>query len=96
MRLNTEAIRKLRKEKGWTQQQLAELADVSLRTIQRIEKSGVTSMETSSALCAVFEVERKFIMIPEVSDSKVSSIQITFIVFLVGLLTGSIMTYSLL
>ena len=32
------AIKELRLEKGWSQEQLAELSNLSTRTIQRIEK----------------------------------------------------------
>lgn len=54
--LNNEEIRNLRTSKNWTQQHLSELCNVSLRTIQRVEKSGVTSIETLAALASVFEV----------------------------------------
>ncbi|MEM1142821.1 MAG: helix-turn-helix domain-containing protein [Pseudomonadota bacterium] len=50
-------VRKLRLRKGWSQDQLAELADVSVRTIQRIERGHKPSLETANALAAVFEVE---------------------------------------
>jgi len=49
-------VRKLRLRKGWSQDQLAELADVSVRTIQRIERGHTPSLETANALAAVFEV----------------------------------------
>ncbi|MCP5082827.1 MAG: Pr2TM family membrane protein [Alphaproteobacteria bacterium] len=50
-------IRKLRIEKGWSQETLAEISDLSVRTIQRIERGGNASLETLSALAAVFEVD---------------------------------------
>ena len=50
-------LRKLRLRKGWSQDQLAELADVSVRTIQRIERGHKPSLETANALAAVFEVD---------------------------------------
>jgi transcriptional regulator with XRE-family HTH domain len=50
-------VRKLRLRKGWSQDQLAELADVSVRTIQRIERGHKPSLETAKALAAVFEVD---------------------------------------
>jgi len=49
-------VRKLRLRNGWSQDQLAELADVSVRTIQRIERGHAPSLETANALAAVFEV----------------------------------------
>ncbi|MDJ0758165.1 MAG: helix-turn-helix transcriptional regulator [Woeseiaceae bacterium] len=62
MLLESETVRSLRTGKGWTQEQLAELCDLSVRTIQRIEKTGVASLETSSALASVLEVEREDIL----------------------------------
>ena len=52
-------------DKGWTQQQLADVTSLSLRTIQRIENQGVASNETVNALCAVFAVERSEILTTE-------------------------------
>jgi len=50
-------VRKLRLRKGWSQDHLAELTDVSVRTIQRIERGHKPSLETAKALAAVFEVD---------------------------------------
>ena len=59
MHLNENRVKALRLDKGWTQQQLADACGVSMRTIQRIEKSGVASLDTTAALVAVFSVERQ-------------------------------------
>ncbi|ELQ6063686.1 helix-turn-helix domain-containing protein [Cronobacter sakazakii] len=48
-------IRALRLARAWSQEQLAELSSVSVRTIQRIEKGEPPSLETLSALAAVFD-----------------------------------------
>jgi XRE family transcriptional regulator, regulator of sulfur utilization len=50
-------IRKLRLKNGWSQSQLAEMAGVTTRTIQRIEQGHKPSMETCKALASVFEVD---------------------------------------
>ena len=50
-------VRKLRLKKGWSQSQLAEMAGVTTRTIQRIEQGHRPSMETCKALASVFEVD---------------------------------------
>ena len=50
-------VRKLRLRHGWSQDRLAELTDVSVRTIQRIERGHKPSLETANALAAVFEVD---------------------------------------
>ena len=49
-------IRKLRLQRGWSQEQLAELCDLSVRTIQRLEKDDRASVETYKSLASVFEV----------------------------------------
>ena len=50
-------IKKLRKQHYYSQEQLATLAGVSLRTIQRIESGHSASLETLKSLAAVFEIE---------------------------------------
>ncbi|UTW56567.1 helix-turn-helix domain-containing protein [Kordiimonas sp. SCSIO 12610] len=59
MEVNASIVRSMRMSKGWTQQHLADACDVSLRTIQRVEKLGTASNETVMGLCAVFEVDQK-------------------------------------
>ncbi|MHA1543834.1 MAG: helix-turn-helix domain-containing protein [Alphaproteobacteria bacterium] len=49
-------LKKLRTEKGWSQEQLAEISGVSARTIQRLEKGEKPGMETLKALSAGFEI----------------------------------------
>jgi len=46
----------LRKEKGWSQEQLAAISGLSGRTIQRIEKDGACSLESKMALAAALEI----------------------------------------
>ncbi|ATG58994.1 transcriptional regulator [Pseudoalteromonas sp. 13-15] len=58
MQLNPTTVKSLRGQLNWTQQQLADACDVSLRTIQRVEKEGAASKETTMALCAVLEVRQ--------------------------------------
>lgn len=50
-------VRKLRLERGWSQETLAEISDLSVRTIQRIERGGKASLESLSALAAAFDVD---------------------------------------
>jgi len=49
-------IRDLRLSRAWSQEKLAELSALSVRTIQRIENGEQASLETLSALAAVFGV----------------------------------------
>jgi len=45
------------KLKALPQQHLAEVCDLSMRTIQRVEKDGVASNETVSAYASIFELD---------------------------------------
>ncbi|MEB5836953.1 helix-turn-helix domain-containing protein [Pantoea dispersa] len=53
---NTNKFRSRRFARAWSQEQLAELSGLSVRTVQRIENGDQPSLETLSALAAVFEV----------------------------------------
>ena len=53
----TMIVRKLRLRNGWSQDQLAELTGLSVRTIQRLEQGQTPSLESGKALASVFEVE---------------------------------------
>ena len=57
MKINSNMIRQLRNNRGWSQEQLSTVSGLSLRTIQRIEAQGNTSLESKVCLAATFEVE---------------------------------------
>lgn len=61
-------VQKLRLQRGWSQQQLAELSGLSTRTIQRIEGGQPASTETLKSLASVFEIE--FSQLTSESDVK--------------------------
>jgi len=48
-------IRKLRLQRGWSQEQLSQMSGISTRTIQRIERGQKASAESLKSLAAVFE-----------------------------------------
>ncbi len=50
-------VKKLRVKNNWSQEQLAQFAGLSLRTIQRVEAGSKASLETLKSLASVFEVE---------------------------------------
>ncbi|MGM0630193.1 MAG: helix-turn-helix domain-containing protein [Pseudomonadota bacterium] len=50
-------IKKLRKKRRWSQDHLATLSGLSLRTIQRVEAGHAASMETINSLSSVFETD---------------------------------------
>jgi len=49
-------IQKLRLRRGWSQEQLAEVSGLSVRTIQRLERGQPGSLETTNALASVISV----------------------------------------
>jgi transcriptional regulator with XRE-family HTH domain len=55
-------------KRAWTQTHLAEVCDLSLRTIQRIEKTGTASHETIKALASVFEIHAKDLIYTETNN----------------------------
>lgn len=50
-------VRKLRLQRGWSQEQLATFSGLSVRTIQRIEQGQQPGLESLKALAAVFELD---------------------------------------
>lgn len=65
-------VQKLRLQRGWSQQQLAELSGLSVRTIQRIENGKTASTETLKSLASVFEIDFQQLQ-PEVDMHAVTS-----------------------
>lgn len=61
-------IRTLRENNGWSQEQLADVSGVSVRTIQRIEKGGRGSLESLKCLAAVFETTIPELKEPDMPD----------------------------
>ncbi len=56
MSVSIEKLKKLRKNSGWSQERLAEISGLSLRTIQRIETSGNASLESQLAIATAFNI----------------------------------------
>lgn len=50
-------VKKLRDQKRWSQEQLADACGLNVRTIQRVERGNKASLETLKCLAAVFEVD---------------------------------------
>jgi DNA-binding XRE family transcriptional regulator len=57
MQLDVQKLKELRESKAWSQSHLAEVAGISLRTIQRIEKSGIASPESAKSICASYDIK---------------------------------------
>ena len=52
-------VKSQREERAWPQRQLAEVAGVNLRTIQRLERDGSASFETLMGVASAFEIDVK-------------------------------------
>jgi transcriptional regulator with XRE-family HTH domain len=50
-------VRKLRLKRGWSQEQLAHISGLNVRTIQRIERGQAPSLESKKSLASAFEVQ---------------------------------------
>jgi transcriptional regulator with XRE-family HTH domain len=50
-------VQQMRLQRGWSQQQLADLSGLNVRTIQRIEQGQSASLESFKALGAAFDVD---------------------------------------
>jgi transcriptional regulator with XRE-family HTH domain len=57
MQINKNFLRTEREKRAWSQSHLAEVAGLSMRTVQRIERGGVASMESTKALAAALDLE---------------------------------------
>ena len=63
MQIDSTRLRELRTAKRWSQEQLAELSGLNLRTIQRLEAGAKISTESLRALAAVFEVPAETLLV---------------------------------
>jgi len=61
--IDSARLRDLRIARQWSQEQLAELSGLNLRTIQRLEAGAKISTESLRALAAVFEVPAEALLV---------------------------------
>jgi len=57
MRVNSKRIRSEREKRAWSQEHLADVSGLGVRTVHRIENTGIASLESVKALASVFELE---------------------------------------
>ncbi|GAB4124507.1 MAG: helix-turn-helix domain-containing protein [Wenzhouxiangellaceae bacterium] len=70
MHVNHVRLRELRIARQWSQEQLATLSGLNLRTIQRLESGARISQESLRALSAVFEVSAESLLANEPEPSE--------------------------
>jgi transcriptional regulator with XRE-family HTH domain len=70
MQINSARLRELRAARQWSQEQVAELSGLNLRTIQRLESGAKVSTESLRALAAVFEVPAESLLVGDPAPSQ--------------------------
>src|SRR5690554_2391520 len=65
MKAKSSIIRKHRTDRLWSQEHLAKVSGLGLRTIQRLESRGSGSQESIKALASVFEVNADTLVWPD-------------------------------
>ena len=65
MRIDAALIKRLRQQRAWSQEHLAEVAGLGLRTVQRVESDGRASFETLRALAAVLDSQAENLLVKE-------------------------------
>jgi transcriptional regulator with XRE-family HTH domain len=62
-------IQKLRLQRGWSQEQLAEVSGLSVRTVQRLERGQPASIESLKSLGAAFQIDFSDLQEPEMNPT---------------------------
>ena len=57
VKIDANQVKALREARGWSQEQLAAVSELSARTIQRLEAEGKASGESRMAVAAAFGIE---------------------------------------
>ncbi len=56
MKVDPHLVKQLREAKAWSQDHLAQISGLSLRTIQRVEADGIASAETKMSIASAFGI----------------------------------------
>lgn len=59
MKINAERVVTLRRNRSWSQDELAVASGLNLRTIQRIEKYASASLQSKKAVAAAFDIDTR-------------------------------------
>ena len=59
MKINAALILEQRLKRAWSQEELAIAAGLSIRTVQRVEKEAMASLQTRKALAATLEIDNR-------------------------------------
>ena len=70
MKINAALILEHRLKRAWSQDELAIVAGLSIRTIQRVEKEAIASLQTRKALAAALEIDNVDLDYEETANMK--------------------------
>ncbi len=70
MQLNKDQLRREREIRAWSQSHLAEVAGLSMRTVQRIETTGSASLESAKAIAAAFDTQVEALLAKDAPPDK--------------------------
>lgn len=70
MKVDADLVRQAREQRAWSQEHLAQVAGIGLRTLQRIESSGSSSLESAKALAAVLDLPIENLAVVSPKDAK--------------------------
>ena len=59
MKINADLMTQLRRKRSWSQDELAIASGLNLRTIQRIERYGIASLQSKKAVAAAFSIDTR-------------------------------------
>ena len=88
MKINRDVLIQARSARAWSQQQLADVSGISLRTIQRIEKSGVASNDSLQGICAAFNKEPTYFIVHTGQAAK----QKNLVKMVLGIMVAALLT----
>lgn len=83
MKINRHNLKRLRKDKLWSQEQLAEASALSLRTIQRVESSGVASMDSIGAIALALDTDSDLLRQEEIVFKPYQHTQMGYLVWVI-------------
>lgn len=94
VKINNEILKKLRLDKSWSQEKFAEMAGLSLRTIQRVETTGMSSLQTRLAIARTLGVDPTFFDL-ETDVPEITKTRFSFLLNINTLLTIFLMAVAL-
>jgi hypothetical protein len=95
MKVDSSYIKRERERRAWSQEHLAEVTGLGLRTIQRIEKTGAASYESARSLAAVLDIDVAKLRIESPPRAQRLGLRSrTFLGAIAALVTGGALLYG--